>query len=165
MKIYLIGFMGCGKSTVGKKLAAQYGYVFLDTDSLFEKKYQCSISDFLASHTQEEFRKREQDILLKTQSWKNAVVATGGGTPCYEYNIEWMLSQGIVVYIEMPASALYIRLINSRKERPLLSNKENLQQEIETLLSQREPIYKKAHISISGIDIDVRELGKGIFRM
>ena len=151
MKIYLVGFMGCGKSSMGKKLASVYRFPFVDTDALFEKEYQCTIPDFFVSHTEEEFRIKEQKILYQTAQFDDAVIATGGGMPCFEDNMEWLLSHGTVVYVEMSPLALHHRLIHSKKERPLLSNKETLLEDIETLLAQRETTYKKAHISISGI--------------
>ena len=158
MKIYLIGFMGCGKSTIGKKLASHYDYSFVDTDNLFEEKQQCSISVFFASHSEKEFRQQEQKLLYQTKTMDHVVIATGGGMPCFEDNMQWMLSHGKVIYIEMPAAALYNRLINSKKERPLLANKENLQTEINSLLARRENIYQKAHIIIPGINFSIENL-------
>jgi shikimate kinase len=162
MKIYLIGFMGCGKSTIGKKIASYYGYFFIDTDDLFEKEHQCSISDFFTSHSEKKFRQEEQKILYQTENLDNIVVATGGGMPCFENNMQWMLQQGLVVYIEMSPLALYNRLINSKKERPLLANKENLQIEIDSLFAQRENIYRKAHIIIPGINFNMENLANEI---
>ncbi len=150
--------MGCGKSTIGKKLASYYGYSFADTDDLFEKEHQCSISDFFASHSEKEFRWEEQKILYQTEYLNNIVIATGGGMPCFENNMQWMLQQGTVVYIEMPSSALYNRLLNSKKDRPLLAHKEELQAEIDSLLAERENIYRKAHISVSGINFNMENL-------
>lgn len=150
--------MGCGKSTIGKKIASYYGYSFIDTDDLFEKKHQCTISDFFASCSEKKFRQEEQKILYQTGNLDNIVIATGGGMSCFESNMQWMLQQGIVVYIEMLSLALYNRLINSKKERPLLANKENLQTEINSLLAQRENIYRKAHIIIPGINFNLENL-------
>ena len=162
MKIYLIGFMGCGKSSMGKKLASVYHLSFVDTDVLFEQEYQCSILDFFTLHTEAEFRIKEQKILHQTAQLDDVVVATGGGMPCFEDNMDWLLSHGTVVYVEMSPLALHHRLIHSKKERPLLSNKETLLEDIETLLAQRETIYKKAHISISGIQYNINTLIKTI---
>ena len=160
MKIYLIGFMGCGKSSIGKKLASACRLSFIDTDVLFENEYQCSILDFFASHTEAEFRTKEQKILHQTLQLENVVIATGGGMPCFEDNMQWLLSHGIVVYVEMPPLALYHRLSHSKEERPLLSNKETLLEDIETLFAQREATYKKAHICISGLRYNMDMLVK-----
>ncbi|MDR0368591.1 MAG: shikimate kinase [Bacteroidales bacterium] len=158
MKIYLIGFMGCGKSTVGKKLASHYGCTFVDTDLWFEEKHQCSIADFFALHSEKDFRREEQIILYETERLNNSVIATGGGMPCFEDNMQWMLQQGRVVYIEMSVAALYNRLIKSKKKRPLLTNAENIQTEIQALFSMRENIYRKAHIVVSGINFSLENL-------
>ncbi|MDR1878529.1 MAG: shikimate kinase, partial [Bacteroidales bacterium] len=154
MKIYLVGFMGCGKSTTGKRLAFRCGYSFVDTDALFEQQHG-SIVDFLAKHTEDKFRQEETKILRRTQEMDNIVVATGGGTPCFHDNMKWMLSQGKVVYIEMSPAALYSRLCRCKKERPLLaSSSSDLLQTIEELFAQREPFYLQAHLKVSGIDLN-----------
>ena len=158
MKIYLIGFMGCGKSSIGKKLASACRLSFVDTDVLFENEYQCTISDFFATHTEAEFRIKEQKILHQTAQLNDVVIATGGGIPCFEDNMQWLLSHGTVVYVEMPPLALHHRLMHSKKERPLLANKETLLEDIETLLAQREATYQKANICISGIQFNVNTL-------
>jgi shikimate kinase len=112
MKIYLIGFMGCGKTTVGKRLAARCGFPFVDTDELFEAKHNCSIGKYFEQYGEDLFRKEEAVVLKETASLENAVIAVGGGTPCFYGNIDWMLSQGICIYLEMPPKALYNRLKN-----------------------------------------------------
>ena len=162
MKIYLVGFMGCGKSSTGKRLASLCRLSFVDTDVLFEQKHQCSIFDFYTTHTEEEFRKEEQDILFKTQSLNNSIIATGGGMPCFEKNMEWMLANGVVVYIEMSPAALYARIINSKKKRPLLPSKETLMEYIKTQLAQREDTYKQAHITLRVGKPDMNILIKAI---
>ena len=162
MKIYLVGFMGCGKSTTGRKLASLCHLSFVDTDIELEQRHQCSVSDFYATHTEEEFRKEEQNILFETQAFDNIIIATGGGMPCFEKNMEWMLSNGVVVYIEMSPAALYARMINSKKKRPLLPSKETLMEDIKTLLAQREDIYKQAHITLRVGKPDINILIKAI---
>ena len=162
MKIYLIGFMGCGKSSIGKKLASICRLSFVDIDALFEQEYQCSIFEFFASHAEAEFRKEEQKILHQTAQLDDVVIATGGGIPCFEDNMDWLLSHGTVVYVEIPPLALHHRLIHSKKERPLLPNKKTLLEDIETLFAQREATYKKAHITISGIQYNMNTLIKAI---
>ncbi len=159
MRIYLIGFMGCGKTTIGKRLAARCGFSFLDTDELFAAVHQCSINDYFSLYTEENFRREETKILHLTQQMDDAVVALGGGTPCFGDNMQWILSHGIAVYIKMPPMSLYSRLANSKKERPLLSlPNQDIKDTIETLLSQREPVYDMAHITVPGIDFNLEDL-------
>jgi shikimate kinase len=172
MKTYLIGFMGSGKTTAGKRLATRLGFSFVDTDKLFETEHHCSISEYFDLYEEEKFREEERKILHSTQFLQNTVIAVGGGTPCFYDNMDWMLSNGTCVYLEMPPKALYNRLKNSKLERPLLVGAKNLspssqagtknfsplQQTIQTLLSQREPFYQKANITVSGINLDIENL-------
>ena len=160
MKIYLIGFMGCGKTTIGKRLAARCGFSFVDMDELFSTVHNCSVKDYFDLHSEEQFRTEEQKILHQTHFMDDAVIATGGGTPCYQDNMQWILSNGIAVYIKMPAAALYSRLSNSKTQRPLLAalSDQDLKSTIEKLLSQRENIYNTAHITISGLDFDMEKM-------
>jgi shikimate kinase len=158
MKIYLVGFMGCGKTSIGKRLASRLGFTFLDTDELFSVVHGCSINDFFQLHTEETFRQEEKIILYQTQIMDNIVVATGGGMPCFFNNMQWMLSNGTVIYIEMSPLSLYNRLVNSKTKRPLLSLSNNMKDDIAKLLSHREPVYKKAHISVNGINFDMEAL-------
>jgi shikimate kinase len=150
--------MGCGKTTIGKRLASRSGFDFLDTDTLFSTTHNCSINDFLTLHTEEIFRMQESEILYQTESMDNLIVATGGGTPCFFNNMQWILSHGITIYIQMHPLALYHRLVNSKTKRPLLFSSPDLKKDIETLLLQREPVYQKAHISVNGINLDVEKL-------
>ena len=149
--------MGCGKTTVGKRLATYCGFSFVDTDKLFEKKHNCSITSYFEQYGEDVFRKEETLLLKETLSLENTVIAVGGGTPCFHDNMDWMLSHGICVYLEMPPKALYNRLKNSKLNRPLLQT-DNLLENIQNLLSQREQYYQKANIILSGLDIEVNKL-------
>ena len=164
MKIYLIGFMGCGKSTAGKRLATHCGYAFMDMDKLFETKHNCSIESYFKQFGEGLFRDEEALLLRETASLEDTVIATGGGTPCSHDNMDWMLPHGICVYLEIPPKALYNRLINSKSERPLLQTHCNasLLEKIQNLLSQREQYYKKANITISGLDVEIEKLSEQI---
>jgi shikimate kinase len=146
MKIYLVGFMTCGKSTLGKRLAKKLQYRFMDTDMLFEKKFKVSVVDFLTNHEEIEFRQAEQQIMMETAHESNVVIAVGGGCPCYENNMDWLLENGKVIYIKLPPKTLYQRLVNSKRKRPLLSRRDpNLLQKIIAMLQVREPYYRRAH--------------------
>jgi len=161
MKIYLVGFMGCGKTTMGKRLATYCGFSFADMDELFEAKHNCTINYYFEQYGEEAFRKEELIILKETISLENTVIATGGGTPCFHNNMDLILSHGICIYLEMPPKALYNRLKNSQSQRPLLQF-DNLLENIANLLVQREPYYKKANIIISGLDVNISNLGRVI---
>lgn len=155
MKIFLIGFMGCGKSTMGKKLAQKLGYTFIDLDHEIEKQLGTTIAEYFASHGENAFRKLESDTLKTFDYPANAVVATGGGAPCFFDNMDWMNENGLSVYIEMPASALAKRLESGKDKRPLLKDLNEVQmiEFIEGKLNERNVFYKRALISINGISL------------
>src|SRR5437773_8673578 len=100
MTIFLIGFMGSGKSLIGQELAALMKYKFLDTDSLIETKRKKSIAKLFATEGEEYFREIERKTLLSLKKARNTVIATGGGMPCYFENMQWMNSNGVTVYLD-----------------------------------------------------------------
>lgn len=155
MKIFLIGFMGCGKSTLGKKLATKLGYDFIDLDQVLEDHIATSIGDYFAAHGEEAFRALESKLLKEYNYPLNCIVATGGGAPCYFDNMEWMNNNGTTLYIEMPPIALAKRLEKGKEKRPLLRDmsEEQLIKFIETKLEERDRFYKRATLSVDGINL------------
>jgi shikimate kinase len=160
MRIFLIGFMGCGKTTLGKKLASRLGYPFIDLDHQLERDAGLSITEYFAAHGEEAFRKFENQVLKHTPYAEDCVIATGGGAPCYYDNMEVMNSMGQTVYIEMPAWALAKRLEHGKHKRPLLKdmNEEELIAFISAKLLEREPYYKQAKYIVTGIDLNAERL-------
>jgi len=155
MKIFLIGFMGCGKSTLGKKLAGKLGYDFIDLDHQLEKEIDDSVSNYFATHGEEGFRLQEKKTLQEYNYPPNIVVATGGGAPCYFDNMDWMNANGTTVYIEMTPAGLAKRLEGGKDKRPLLKdlNEAQMVDFIKNKLSEREPFYKSAAIVADGISL------------
>src|SRR5205085_2176545 len=119
MKIYLVGFMGAGKTTVGRELAARLDVPFFDLDELVEAAEKSSIKEIFAQHGEPYFRKRERDILRSTRHLERAVVATGGGTFTFDDNIQFIQAEGISVYLAAPYSLLRARVGDKAAERPL----------------------------------------------
>ena len=119
MKIYLVGFMGAGKTTVGRELAARLDVPFFDLDDLVEAAEKTSIKDIFGQHGEPYFRKRERDILRSTRYLDNAVVATGGGTFTFDENIQFIQSEGLSVWLSAPYSLLRGRIGDKAAERPL----------------------------------------------
>lgn len=160
MKIFLVGFMGCGKSTMGRKLAAKLGYEFIDLDHLLEMEIGIPIGSYFAAHGEETFRKLESKILQEFSYPANSVVATGGGTPCYFDNMDWMNSQGTTIYIEMPPVALAKRLEKGKDKRPLIKDLSEAQliSFIEAKLSERAGFYQRAAHTVNGIDLTVDQI-------
>jgi shikimate kinase len=156
MKIFLIGFMGCGKSTMGKKLAVKLGYDFIDLDHEIEKNIGMAISAYFAAHGEAAFRKLESETLKNFDYPANTVVATGGGAPCFFDNMDWMNANGLSMYIEMPAAALAKRLESGKEKRPLLRdlNETQMIEFIDHKLTERDVFYKRATLTINGVNLN-----------
>lgn len=160
MRIYLLGYMGSGKSTVCRQLAKMLNFEHVDLDVLFEEEYKITIFDFFAKYDEDAFRLIEHNILQKTFNLENHVISTGGGTPCFYDNIDLINRNGISVYIKMHPKSLFFRLLNSKRTRPLTSGLDevSLMKSIEEKLADREKFYNQAQIIIKGEDIDVPAL-------
>lgn len=160
MKVFLIGFMGSGKTTIGKKLANYLNYEFIDLDKFIEAKAGMSIADYFGTHGEEEFRKMERDVLQNTHYPENVIVATGGGAPTYDDNMNWMNENGKVAYLSLSSKALASRLENSNTDRPLIRNLkgEELVDFITTKLNEREPFYNQSKCVISASDLTAERL-------
>lgn len=156
MLIFLLGYMGCGKTSIGKKLAKKINFQFLDLDKLIEKQEKQTIQQIFQEKGEGYFREIETKVLEQTFCLKNTVVATGGGTPCFFQNIENINKNGISVFIDMPTKALEYRLKNTKNKRPLLLNlkEEEYLSFIEKQLSKRIPFYSKAKLTIDGLAIE-----------
>jgi shikimate kinase len=122
MKIYLVGFMGSGKTTVGRELSARIDAPFFDLDELVESAEKTTIKEIFALHGEPYFRKRERDILRSTKNLDSAVVATGGGTFTFDENIQFIQSEGISVYLSAPYALLRSRVGPKASERPLFTD-------------------------------------------
>jgi len=150
MKIFLIGFMGSGKTTIGRRIVERIGFDFVDTDSFIEMQQGLTVSEVFARFGELAFREMERSILQEIQKLEYAVVSTGGGMPCYGDNMDVMLASGKVVYLKTSPQALTRRLLRSHTERPLIKGKteKELEQYIIEKLSEREPFYNRAHIVV-----------------
>jgi shikimate kinase len=162
MKIFLIGFMGSGKSTIGRKLARFLRYSFIDLDMLIENKAGMSIAEYFSENGEDHFRELERDILQKTEFEPNTVIATGGGAPCYYDNMDWMNRHGKTVYLLMEPKALANRLQNSKTERPLVKglNGEELVNFIRLKLGSRETFYLESNYIVNGADLTAEKLAE-----
>ncbi len=160
MKIFLIGYMGSGKSRLGQELASAMGLAFLDLDDLFEERYRISILDFFSKYGEEPFRNMEHDVLHGTLQDDNAVISTGGGTPCFSDNMEFIKRTGISFYLKQEPGLLADRLRTIRKKRPLLRDipPGDLQDYIASQLSDREVYYLQADHVLSGKEISVEKI-------
>lgn len=166
-RIYLVGYMGSGKSSAMKLIANKLSWQAYDVDRLFEERYKISVQDFFHKYDEDAFRKLESQILKETVKYENAVIATGGGTPCFFDNMDWINENGLSVFLKVSAKTAVNRLINSKKKRPLIEgkNEAELLEYVENHYNTRIPFYKKAHITVKGESLDIKEiLDKQIFR-
>lgn len=151
-KIFLIGFMGCGKSTVGKILADMLDRKFIDLDSSIEISTNRSIDEIFNEDGEEAFREIEKQMLHKMQSRDSVVIATGGGCPAYSDNMEWMNQNGITVYLKTHPGILFHRLAPEKHKRPLIAQLPDvdLMEFILEKIKKRLLFYIKAEITVNG---------------
>jgi len=157
--------MGCGKSTHGKKLAGILKKTFTDLDLYIQTKENKTVQFIFDNEGEEQFRTLETKYLNDLIKEKtDMVISLGGGTPCFNNNIDVIKNNGILIYIEMTAAALSERLQKSKQKRPLLKNvaAENLNSFIERKLEERNKFYGQAHIIMSGINLNHLQLHKSI---
>ena len=156
MNIFLVGFMGSGKSTLGKKIAQQLNYKFIDTDKEIEIAQNNSIAQIFESQGELHFRQLELDW-LKTYSAENTVIATGGGMPCFNENLKILQQKGKLVYLHLPAEVLADRLLQAKTSRPLIANftdnREALINYINDTLNIRTTFYQQSDFTLSGLNL------------
>ncbi|MBK8659000.1 MAG: shikimate kinase [Bacteroidetes bacterium] len=171
--VFIIGFMGAGKSTHGKKLATALQRSFVDLDDVVARALAIELdlppaplAALIAQAGMDRFREVERDELRHTD-WKHVVIATGGGTPCFYNNLNWMKEHGLVVFLDTPAPIVLGRLRQSNlEERPMLKGLDDaaLQQTITGLLVERLPYYKQAHLRFEPSTETIPELALRIKR-
>ncbi len=157
-RIFLIGFMGCGKSTVGRNLARALNWKFIDLDQFIQEQEGLSITEIFSQQGEEVFRMLEKNALDKVATLENVVIATGGGAPCTHNNLERMKETGLTIYLKLEPEGLLERLLPARKSRPLIANKsdDELLLFIREKLAEREPFYNQASVvadaSVTGVE-------------
>lgn len=167
MRIFLLGFMGAGKSTAGKLLATKLNLKFIDLDEEIEKAEGKTVDAIFEMRGEEYFRNAEKEMLQKIVAENDVVIATGGGTPCFFDNMEMMNQNGITVFLQMSPGSLFVRLMKSKKERPLLKNLTDiaLMEFIRTHALVRERFYKKAQFTVNAENLkgkNLNELAKNL---
>ncbi len=156
--IFLLGFMGSGKTYLGERLAERLGWPFFDLDRLLEAGEGKTITTIFAEKGEAAFRDLEREYLHTLGNQAPAVVATGGGTPCFFDNMNWMKAHGMTIYLKAPVEMLYERLHRERAGRPLLAGLSDgeLRDFIEKKLGEREEWYRRAEMvmtSSSGAEL------------
>ncbi len=147
-RIYLIGYMGSGKTTIGAKLAKKLGFQFIDIDHFIENRQRKIISKIFSEKGEEAFRLMEHKALEEVSLFENVVISTGGGAPCFYNNMELMNKSGFTVYLKTSPEELTKRLCISKNKRPLLKEKtsEEIQVFIAENLEKRNHYYNQARL-------------------
>lgn len=155
MRIFLIGFMGCGKSTMGRALAASLNLTFIDLDTFLEERYFRTIPQIFAEEGEENFRRKERKVLEEVSSFDNVIIATGGGAPCFYDNMELMNNSGFCIFLDVEIDSLVSRLIHAKTERPLIKGKspDELRLFIQGMMQKRRPFYETARYILKGKEI------------
>lgn len=150
--IFLIGYMGSGKTTLGRALGRRLGLQFIDLDLYIESRYMRTISQLFAERGEDKFRSIEREMLHEVAEMEDVVVACGGGTPCYYDNIDYMNRCGTTVFLSASEDRLFARLSINRNKRPLIKDLDNqsLRIFIRENLALRMPHYSKASHSFCG---------------
>lgn len=149
-RIILIGYMGSGKTTVGKALSKETGMMFYDLDWYIESRMRKTVAQIFAEKGEEGFRKIEHNMLHEVAEFENVIISCGGGTPCFFDNIDYINQQGEVVYLKATPEVLYRHLLMGKVERPLIKNKtpEELIAYITEQVAKREEFYNKARYTL-----------------
>ena len=149
-RIVLVGYMGSGKTTVGKALSKETGMMFYDLDWYIENRMHTTVSKLFTERGEEAFRKIEYNMLHEVAEFEDVIISCGGGTPCFFDNMDYLNQQGDVVYLKASPDTLYKHLLMAKVERPLLKGKgpEELIAYITEHLKERAPFYEKARYTL-----------------
>lgn len=150
MRIYLTGFMGAGKTFLGKLWAEDNSLSFFDLDLLIEDEERMSVEKIFSTYGEDYFREKEAAVLRNTDRFDDCIIACGGGTPCFFDNMQWMNKTGVTVFLNESPENIFHHIINEKKMRPLLKSQtaESLPVFIEEKLNERIPFYSQSKISL-----------------
>lgn len=167
MPIFLIGYMYSGKTTVGRLLATRLGLPFYDLDLAIEEKYHTTISILFERYGETAFRKIEQQMLHSMSQKGDAIIATGGGTPCFFDNMDYILNHGHSIYLKLSVEEILQRESSSHRRRPLLAGltHEEMAAKINSQLSERETFYQQAELTFPAYDPDIESIVKAIEKL
>ncbi|WP_297087065.1 shikimate kinase [uncultured Draconibacterium sp.] len=160
MRVYLIGYMGCGKSRLGRRFSEHLGVQFVDMDDYIEERNCKTVPQLFADYGEDGFREKERKALEELSEFTDVVIATGGGAPCFFDNIDLMNKTGKTVFLNIDPAILADRLLSSKTERPLIKGKsrEELVAFIDETLKKRKQFYSQAQFIISEPDFDLDKL-------
>ena len=156
--LFLIGFMGCGKSTLGKALGRVTTLQFIDLDKHIEARFHANIRDIFATRGEETFRDIERRMLREVGEFEDVVIACGGGTPCFHDNMDYMNSRGTTVWLDAGIDRTYTRLLAGRYKRPAIArlDDEGVMVFLQRSLRERHPFYSRAGSTFDSSRLDNR---------
>ena len=167
-RIFLIGYMGAGKTTLGKAFARAMGLTFVDLDWYIEERYHKTVRQIFEERGEDGFRELEKRMLHETGEFEDVVISVGGGTPCFFDNMDYMNLVGETVFLDVDVKVLFRRLKVAKQQRPLLANKtdEELMTFIVEALQKRLPFYSKAKYVFNGERLeDRRQIQQSVERL
>ena len=168
IRIFLIGYMGAGKTTLGKAFARAMGLTFIDLDWYIEERFHKTIRELFTERGQDAFRDLERRMLHEVGEFEDVVISVGGGTPCFFDNVDYMNSVGETVFLDVDIRVLFRRLKIAKHQRPLLDGKsdEELIQFIQEALQNRLPFYTRAKHTFNGEKLeDRRQIQQSVERL
>lgn len=155
-RVFLIGYMGAGKTTLGKAFAREMKLSFVDQDWYMEERFHKTVSEIFTERGEEGFRELERQMLHEIAEFEDVVISTGGGTPCYFDNMEFMSQKGDTVFLNVNQQVLFNRLKVATHSRPILQGRENdeLKEFIGAAIQKRLPFYQKAKFTFDANELD-----------
>lgn len=158
-RIFLIGYMGAGKTTAGRELAKELNLDFIDLDNFIQARYQKTVNQLFQEIGEAEFRNIERNMLKEVGEFENVVISSGGGTPCFFDNMDYMNNAGITIYLKTTPETLASRLNLCKDKRPLIKdkNEDELYKFVLDSLEKRELFYSKAKIIFETEELVTRE--------
>ena len=157
--IFLIGYMGCGKTTLGRALAKRLGREFIDLDFYITQRFRKSVPEIFAERGEEGFRQLERSMLREIGEFSDIVIACGGGTPCHYDNMDYMNSHGLTIWLQAERARLIERLKLGAHKRPLISGKteEEIADFLDENLAARSPWYSQARLTVDSTRLETKE--------
>ena len=155
-RIFLIGYMGAGKTTLGKAFSRELGLTFIDLDWYIEERFHKTVQQLFSERGEQGFRELEQKMLHEVAEFEDVVISAGGGTPCFFDNMDYMNACGDFVFLQVEPEVLFHRLKVAKQQRPLLANKsdEELMNFICEALQKRHPFYSQAKFLFRGDELE-----------
>lgn len=156
MLIFLVGFMGCGKSYVGRNLAPLLGFEYIDADKYIEEQEGLTVKEIFEKKGEDYFRQKEKEFINQLDKEANLVVSTGGGAPCFFDNMDVMNEKGLTIYLNRNKEKVIWRLLKGQYKRPLIADltPEELSAFYDERLESRKPFYEKAKLHVGDADVD-----------